>query len=260
MEMAKWNYFQFRRNFNYPVYVRFKEVDLSSKFSHVLTEMGFSLLSELEAKKIQLNQGTTKILTIQPAGPRLQQQINGSDLLDRYGLESLSLQAGMPVYTYRRVGIMGLPYGRPLWDLAMNPDISHTDQMIGFRIILVRFLAQTLADHVVICYWGTVKDDTVVMMKLAQSFGEAILIDVNKKIIFSNGGELKIGSTLKIVRKDKETRTATKMSREDLIGFLSVSTCLLSFSGVTPSMKKAIYDLSVYAIGFYALSENGANL
>jgi hypothetical protein len=50
------------------------------------------------------------------------------------------------------------------------------------------------------------------------------------------------------------------MSREDLIGFMSVSTCLLSFNGVTPAMKKAIYDLSVFTSGSYAVTENALNL
>jgi hypothetical protein len=71
---------------------------------------------------------------------------------------------------------------------------------------------------------------------------------------------MKIGGSLKIIRKDKETATSTLMGREDLIGFLSVSTCLLSFKGITPAMKKSIFDLSRLAQGSYAVTESRTNL
>lgn len=260
MEATKWTYFQYRKNYDYPVYIRFKQEELNPKFTHLLSEIGFNTLTEVESKKIQLQRPHTKILTVQEASSRLQQQIMGSDILDKYGSESLSLQMGLPVYTYRKVGVMGVPMNKTLWDLALHPEISHTDQMVGLRVIIVRFLSQALADQGVLCYWGTVKDDSVVIMKQAHSFGEAVLIDLNKKAVFSNGGEMKMGSSLKIVRKDKEVSFASTMSREDLIGFMSVSTCLLSFNGITPSMKKAIYDLSSRATGTYAVSEQVANL
>lgn len=260
MEATKWTYFQYRKSYDYPVYIRFKQDELNPKFSHLLGEIGFNALNDAEAKKIPLHRSHTKILTVQEASSRLQLQINGSDLLDKYGPESLSLQMGMPVYTYRKVGVMGVPMSKTLWDLAIHPEISHTDQMVGLRVILVRFLAQALADQGVLCYWGTVKDDAVIVMKQLNSFGEAVLIDLNKRAVFSNGGEMKMGSNLKIIRKDKEGNAAANMSREDLIGFLSVSTCLLSFNGISHPMKKSIYELSSRASGTYAASENVTNL
>lgn len=260
METVKWNYYQYRKGHDYPIYVRFKQEDANPKFTHVLNEVGFNALSEAETKKIQLNKIHTRILTIQQASARLQMQISGSDILDKYGAESLSIQAGMPVYTYRKVGVMGLPIGKTLWDLAVHPEIMHTEQMVGLRVILVRFLAQALSYQGILCYWGTVKDDTVIVMKQAQSFGEAVLIDMNKHVVFSNGGEMKLGATLKIIRKDKEVKTPLNMSREDLIGFMSVSTCLLSFNGITPAMRKAIYDISAQTSGSYAVTENVLNL
>jgi hypothetical protein len=252
MEGTKWNYFQYRKNHDYPIYIRFKQDELNPKFNHLINEMGFSSLTEAETKKILLHRLHTKILTIQEASSRLQRQINGSDLLDKYGPESLAIQLGMPIYTYRKVGVMGLPLNKTLWDLAIHPDLSQTEQMVGFRVILVRFLSQALAEQGILCYWGTVKDEAVIVMKQVSSFGEAVLIDVNKRMIFSNGGELKIGSSLKIIRKDKDNVIARTMSREDIISFLSVSTCLLSFNGITHAMKKCIYDLSTHVSGSYA--------
>jgi hypothetical protein len=260
MQMIKWNYFQFRKNHDYPIYLRLKEEDLNPKFTHLLNEMGFGLLSEAESKKIQLQKLHTKILTIQMAGQRLQQQINGSDLLDKYGAESISLQLGTLIYTYRKVGSMAVPHGKTLWDLALSPDIAHTDQMIGLRVMLVRFLAQALSEKGVICYWGTVKNDAVVVMKQIHSFGEAVIIDNEKKVIFYNGGETRLGSSLKIIRRDKDVQVATSMGRDDIIGFMSVSTCLLSFNGITHGMKKAIYDLSLNSSASYAVTENVMNL
>jgi hypothetical protein len=260
MEAIKWMYFQYRKSYEYPIFIRFKKEELNSKFSHLLNELGFDPLTDNEIKKVSLQKTHTKILTIQEASSRLQQQINGSDLLDKYGPESLSLQLGMPVYTYRKVGVMGLPLSKTLWDLALHPELSHTEQMVGLRVILIRYLSQAMAEQGVLCYWGTVKDDAIIVMKQIHSFGEAVLIDVNKRVVFSNGGAMKLGSSVKIIRKDKEVNTPSQMSREDIIGFLSVSTCLLSFNGITHAMKKAIYDLSTHTTGTYAVSENIANL
>lgn len=260
MDAIKWSYYQYRKSYNYSIYVRFKQDDAHLKMAHLLGEMGFTQISEIDSKKIQLNRANTKILSIHEASARLLVQINGSDLLDSFGAESLSLQQGMPVYTYRKVGMMGLPFNKPIWELALRPEITLTEQMVGVRIILVRFLAQALADDGVLCYWGTVKDGTVVVMKQAQSFGEAVLIDLNKKVVFSNGGEMRLESSLKILRKDKDVKAASNMSREEIISFLSVATCLLSFKGITPLMKKAIYDLSNHTSATYGVSENSANL
>ncbi|MBA2403308.1 MAG: hypothetical protein H0V66_00940 [Bdellovibrionales bacterium] len=260
MQTQKWHYFQFRKLHDYPVYLRFKHEELNPKFSHLLSELGFNELTDIESKKIPLQRAYTRMLTVQFASSRLDQQLNGSDLLDKYGSEILSIQANTPIYTYRKVGIMALPTNKTLWDLALHSEISHTDQMIGFRIILVRFISQALADQGVLCYWGTVRDESVIVMKQAQSFGEAVFIDWNKKIIFSNGGEMKFNSHLKILRKDKESKTTGSMGREEVISFLSVSTCLLSFSGITNPMKRAIIEMSAKVTTSYSVSEGSANL
>jgi hypothetical protein len=260
MEAVKWTYYQFRKAYSYSVYVRFKDSETNSKLTHLLSEMGFTALTEKESRKISLQRGDTKILTVQEASSRLEQQINGSDLMDKYGSESLSIQLNTPVYTYRKVGIMVMPANKGLWDLALHSSISHTDQMVGLRVIIVRFLSQALADQGVLSYWGTVKNDSVIIMKQATSFGEALFIDCSNRVVFSNGGEMKIHSSLKIVRKDKEAPIKTYMSREDMIGFMSVSTCLLSFNGISYPMKKAIYDISANASGTYSVTENVSNL
>jgi hypothetical protein len=260
MENVKWNYFQYRKPNGYQIFIRFRKDDLYPKFQHLMQEFGFMEMAEADSKKIELQKPHVRLLTIQGASSRLNLQINGSDLLDKYGLESLSFQAGIPLYTYRRVGIMSMPMGKPLWDLALNQEIAHTDQMVGLRIVLVRFLAQALSEQGVLVYWGTVKDGSVLVMKQQNSFGEAVLIDFNKRLIFSNGGEIKLGSSLRIIRKDKDVQHASLMNREELISFLSVSTCLLNYTGITHAMKRAIYDLTSMASGRYGLSEIPLNL
>lgn len=259
MQNHKFRYFQFRKVHGYPIFLRFKEDELNPKFSHLLSELGFNELPEKESKKIQLQIPHTKMLTVQFASTRLNQQMSGSDL-DKYGAEVLSIQGGTPVYTYRRVGVMAMPTNQTLWDLALHAEISNPDQMIGFRVILVRFISQALAEQGVLCYWGALRDESVVIMKQGQSFGEAIFIDWSKKLIFSNGGEVKLNSHMKVIRKDKEFVTSGTMGREELISFLSVSTCLLSFNGITNPMKKAILEMSVQVRGCYLASEAQLNL
>lgn len=256
MDAIKWSYFQYRKAHGYPVYLRFSQPEIQSKFLHLLNEIGFHELTEKEVKKISLQKFSTRILSIQGASSRMQQLINGSDLLDKYGHETLSFQAGMPMYVNKKVALMVMPTAKQVWDLAVNPDMTNTDQMIGLRVVLVRFLAMALAESGVLAYWGTVKDETVVVMKQANSFGEAVLIDHGKKIIFSNGGEMRLGSSFKIVRKDKDTKVPSAMGREELISFLSVSSCYLTFTGLPTKMKQSIYNLSSQTTASYGVYEN----
>lgn len=260
MQVTKWQYFQFRKAHDYPVYLRFKQEEMNSKFTHLLQELGFNELTDIESRKIQLQRTNTRMLTVQFASARIQQQIMGSDILDKYGHESLSLQGDIPVYTYRKVGIMAMPKYKGFWDLALHSEISQTDQMVGFRIILVRFLSEALSACGVLSYWGTIRDESLIIMKQLHSFGEAVFIDWNKKVIFSNGGEIKFQSHLKLLRKDKEFKTAGSMGREETISFLSVSTCLLSFHGVTNAMKRSIIELSVNITASYSATEGTLNL
>lgn len=257
---AKWSYFQYRKPQDYPVYLRVEPVEGHSKLLHLFQEMGFGQIPEKDAKKISLQKPHTRMLTVQGAGARVQQQLNGSNLLDQFGHESLSLQGQTPVYTYRRVGVMALPSSSTLWDLAINNEMLQTEQMVGLRVVLTRFLAFALAELGVISYWGTVKDGTIIVMKQGDSFGEAVFIDEFLKMIFWNGGEMKLGTNLKFLRKDKGHAVASKMSREELISFLSVNSCLLSFTGISGAMKRAIYALSAKSSASYAASENSAIL
>lgn len=250
----RWNYYQYRKLHLYPVYVRVSADDINPKFQHLLGEMGFALLTEVEVKKISLHKANSRILTVQSAGPRVERQISGSDILDKYGMENLTLMGGLPVYTYRNVGLLAMPMARNLWDLAMSAEISNTDQMVGLRVVLARFLSAALAEMGVLCYWGTVKDGAVILMKQSQSFGESVLIDAERKTVFSQGGEMRFGNNLKIVRRDVEGRHSPYMSREELISFLSVSTCLMSFTGISSAMKRSIYSLSTFVSASYTVS------
>jgi hypothetical protein len=254
-----WNYYQYRKNLDYPIYLRFKADEASARLILLLTELGFNSLLETESKKISLQRSHTRVLTVQAASARALVQINGSDSLDQYGLESLALQQGIPLYTYRRVGLMSLPHSQTLWDLAYRHDLVQSDLM-GLRIMLVRFLSQSLCELGVISYWGKFANDTLTIMKQGQSNGEAVFIDGQKKILITQGFEQRLPLNMKIIRRDKEVPAATKMSREELISYLSVSTCLLSFNGITPSMRAAIFELGAQCTATIACLESNLSI
>jgi hypothetical protein len=71
---------------------------------------------------------------------------------------------------------------------------------------------------------------------------------------------MKLKSHLKMLRKDKESQTSGLMNREEVISFLSVSTCLLSFSGISNSMKRSIIEMSARVTSNYSVSEGSVNL
>lgn len=256
----QWVYFQYRKVHGYSVYLRFHAGELNGKFLHLFQELGFSELSVKEVKKVSLQDPQSRILSIQLASSRLQQQITSSESLDLFGPEKLSLQLDTPIYTYRNVGILGMHPRKVLWELAISHDLAQTDHMVGLRVMLVRFLAQALSSQGVLCYWGTIKDDSVIIMKQSQSFGEAVVIDVKKNLLFSNGGESKVNSNFRILRRDNDRGATGVMKREELISFLSVSNCLLSFFGMPISMKQAVVELSSKMSGHFSSNEIPHNL
>lgn len=251
MSTIKWTYYQFRKKHQYPVYVRLHpEVELS-KLTQVLSEVGFDLLSDAEVRNISLQKAGVKLLTIQEASGKILGQLQTSDSLDHYGHESLSIHAGVSVYTYRKVALMMTPSGKPLWDMALVTTNHTPEQFIGMRVVLTRYLSMALAPFGVISYWGTAKDDSVIIMKQAQSYGESVFIDHKKNLIFSFHGESHFHHGLHIHRLDQNKKVGLALSKEELMSFLSVSTCLMSFTGLSVEMKKSIVEISMSSTASY---------
>ena len=76
-------------------------------------------------------------------------------------------------------------------------------------------------------------------------------IDHKKKLIFSFHGETQFQHGLHIHRLDQNKKVGSALSREELMSFLSVSTCLMSFTGLSPEMKKSIVDLCMNSSASY---------
>lgn len=251
MNNIKWTYYQFKKKHQYPVYVRLHpEIELS-KLTQVLSEVGFELLSESEVRGINLQKAGMKLLTVQEATGKVLNQLQTSDTLDQYGLENLSIHSGVTVYTHRKVALMMTPSGKPLWDMALVTSTHTNEQLVGMRVVMTRYLALALAPFGVISYWGTSKDDGVIIMKQNQSSGESVFIDHKKKLIFSFHGETQFQHGLHIHRLDQNKKVGSALSREELMSFLSVSTCLMSFTGLSPEMKKSIVDLCLNSSASY---------
>lgn len=251
MNNIKWTYYQFRKKHQYPVYVRLHpEVELS-KLTQVLAEIGFDLLSEAEIKNISLQKAGVRLLTIQEASGKVLHQLQSSDTLDQYGFENLSIHSGVSVYTHRKVALLMTPSGKPLWDMALVTSVHTHEQFVGMRVVMTRFLAMALAPFGVISYWGTSKDDGVIIMKQGQASGESVFIDHKKKLIFSFHGESTFHHGLHIHRMDQSKKSGSPLSREELMSYLSVSTCLMSFTGLNVEMKKSIVDLCLSSSASY---------
>lgn len=251
MSNIKWTYYQFKKIHQYPVYVRLHPEVEVSKMTHVLSELGFDLLSDNEVRTISLQKAGVRLLTIQEASGKILHQLQSSDSLDQYGFESLSIHSGVPVYTHRKVALLMSPTGKPLWDMALVTNIHTNEQITGVRVVMTRFLSMALAPFGVISYWGTSKDSGVIIMKQAQSAGEAVFIDYKKKLIFSTHGENSFQHGLHIHRLDQNKKLGSALTREELMSFLSVSTCLMSFTGLSMEMKKSIVDLCMNSSASY---------
>lgn len=251
----KWTYYQFKKRYQYPVYVRLHPEMELTKLPSVLADLGLDLLSDNEIRQISLQKAGVKLLTIQEASGKIFQQLTSSNSLDQYGHEGLTIHSNIPFYTYRNIALMMTPNGKPLWDMAIAPSLHSQPQIMGMKVALTRFLSMALANFGIISYWGVSKDDGVIIMKQAQSSGESVFIDVKKKLIFSHYHESTFSNGLHIHRLDQTKKIGTIITREELLSFLSVSTCLLGFSGLTAEMKKSILDLAMGSSSSYFWQE-----
>lgn len=242
------SYYKFRKSLDYEVYLRFEDFEFENRFTEVLDLMGFDKLERDKVKDKDFNPYRTKILKVVKANPRVSRQINRSSYeFDEFGPETLSQMGRYDVYRYKGVGMMILGEGTLFWELGIRTTEDHT----ALRTIFTRFLSFALASVGVVGFWGVPIEEGFVVMSPEASNNEALFVDLEKNIIITYDGIKDLDSDFQILRLDSTLRNEMKkMSREDLLSFLTMNTSHLSYDGSNPAVAETILELSEVAEGF----------
>jgi hypothetical protein len=245
-------YYQFHKSFGYPVFIRLDADLLEGRLQKVILDLGFFELDEKERKTIPVNKSSTKVLSLKKAPIRVIQQVKTPTSLDQYGQETLQMNGNFQVYTYRNFGMMVFSAASSYWELGLCSELQNTEELTHLRIMLTRFLSWSLGPMGMIGYWGVTTQDGMVIMKQAQSFGESVFVDLDKKLILSGQFTKNFGGDFVIYRAERSVPQNKMIGKEELISFLTTSTTFLSYSGIPFLMKRNIFDLGANTRGEYS--------
>jgi hypothetical protein len=248
MSDQNFSYYQFRKDLNYQVYLRFDDLSFENQLAPVLDLMGFDKVERKAVKEMSFDQQRTRILKVVKATPRITRQIDRKDFSsDKYGPESLSPMGNYEVYRYQGVGMMILGEMNPLWELGLKTSMVSEEEL---RMIFTRFLSFALAAEGVVGFWGVPVDEGFVVMSPKSANYESIFIDLKKNVLITYDAVKPIESELQILRLDNALLNEVKgMRKEALFSFLTMNTCLLSYHGMDSNIKEAIFELSSVSKG-----------
>lgn len=241
--------FQWQKDHQYPVFLRVEKELLEGRLQKLVGDLGFQEIPEKDQKRVVLTKGGARMLTLIRASSRVVHQISGPDSLDRFGVETLRPHGPAEVYIYRRIGMMVYSLANPLWELGLASTLETTEELMGLRIMLNRYLSWALAPHGLIGFWGVSTGDGFVVMRQAQSFGEAVFVDVAKRQHFSSAGVRPFEGNFTILRADKGAVPGKHLSREELVSFLSTHSTYFSHTGIPQILRKAALSLGSLARG-----------
>ena len=255
MSEHKTTYYQYQQALGYPVFVKLAPELKEGRVEKLLLDLGLHELSEKDQKKIPINRLSSKVLSLTKAGPRVAQQVNTSDQLDRFGFEVLSQRENYQIYTYRRLGMMVFSHAHIVWEMGLVTNLETTEELMGLRVMLNRFLSWSLAPFGVVGFWGVLTDDGFAVMKQAQSFGEVVFVDLDKKTLLSSSGVRTLSGALTITRADRQNAKGS-ISREEMVSFLSTATTYLSHTGLPQLLKKNVFALGSMSKGEFAHNQS----
>lgn len=242
-------YFQWQKAHGYPVFLRMEKVIMEGRLQKLVSDLGFQEVSLAEQKRMPLDRSSTKVLTLTNASPRVAREICAPDTLARFGSETLSHRGGAQIYLYRHVGMMVFSPSSTHWELGIASELETTEDLMGLRVVLNRYLSWALAPHGLIGFWGVATNEGFVVMKQGQSFGEAVFVDVSRRLTFSSSGSKELLSGFVILRADRPGHTGHKLNREELISFLSTQTTYLSLGSMPGQLSRACLYLGTIAHG-----------
>lgn len=247
MTDSNFTYFQYKKEDNYQVFLRFEDAEFEEILTSVISKLGFSKLEREEVKNIKYIANKTKILQVGRASTILSRKIDEAEFSQSsYGFETLTNMGTYEVYKFRHIGMMILSQNKHVWELG----IKETSNIEALYAIFGRYLSYALASEEVVGFWGISVDNGLVVMTPEKSSYEFVLIDTKKSLIHNFDKTKKMNPNFEIIRLNDAMLSGHKMmSREELFSYLSANTTYLSYMGFEIGIRDAVSKLAKNSLG-----------
>jgi hypothetical protein len=242
-------FFQFKKENDYPIYIKCQVQHFGPELLSFLKNMGFEKLSDTEREEVEQNMDVIpdcRVLLLTEASPLVARQIDQPQETDQYGKESLIPKEGYKIYRYKSHAMVIYSYVSIEWQMACFSDFGvEEDQNQAYRTIINRYLSWSLAPMGIVGFWGVPVKEGIVVMKQEDSIGEAVFFDMNNGLLLSMDGIKKVSPRFKILRLENNLRVKNKrMSKEELMGFLSHHTTFMDNRGMTVPVRQMVQVLA----------------
>ncbi len=238
----QFSYYQFQKDLNYPIYLRFENFEFENLFVEVIEILGFQKIERDEVKNHNLSSSETRVLKIVSASSAVKQKMElaqgGFSLSHDEVFHSLGLY---DVYIFKKVAMMVLGERNPLWELG----VTDTSDQVALKIVLNRFLSQSMAMLNVAAFWGCAIEKGFISQSLKECQGNALFIDPKNKKMISSGKVIDIDNDFSILRLiPTRAEQGTTMTKENFYSFLSVKTIYPDPVYKPEKLNLAIYDIA----------------
>ena len=250
VEEKKFTYYQFRSELGLPVFIKVDSGSFTESFPAFLKEMGFTPLEESKALSALKDESKGRVLHITEASPIVASQISTPSESDRFGQERITPANGYRIYRYKGFALMIYSFAFSEWQLGVFPNFGAEGSELACRSVINRFLSWALSPLGIVGFWGVSFDDGIVIFRQGVSQGEAVYLDVIKKLLISVEGVRKMPTRLQILRLDPSLHGRNiKMSSEELLGFLSTSCTYFDYESFSVPVRQMIQAVSKQAEG-----------
>lgn len=260
MSEAKYSYFQYQKSENLQVFIKVDVDEFDSALGGFLKAMRFDELGPDELASLEKRAGdefTGNILTMRLAGSTVARQINQVNESDRYGLECITAKAGYKVYRFKDKALLVYSLGVGHWEMGCHYDFGHEKGLADYRSIINRYLSWALVSEGVVGFWGIPVEEGIVVLKNRESEGEAVFVNIREHKVYSADGCSSMKTRFSILRLDPTLKNKNlKMSKEELLGFLTVNTTFFDYQGLTVSIRQAVRSLAKVADGLVYSKES----
>lgn len=245
-------FFQYYKDADYPVFIKLDSDFLGAGFFKLLKELQFSELNEAEVKARAhlFNHRFCRILHVSEATPKTSQLIKNNSTDDRFGPESFTDLATHRVYRYKDQALIVYSFRFKEWQMGCHAAFAEGENAFEAKMVLGRFLGWSLSMLGMVGFWGVPVEEGIVINKPVECKGEVVFLDVKRMVMLTIEGEKKIKSAFTIIRLDNTLSNRNiRMTKEELVGFLSSSTVYVDFQGLTISVRQVIQEIAHFAHG-----------
>lgn len=256
----QYQWFQFRKELGYPIFIRFKNGDFDGALADFLNQQHFHKIQDAEAKDVEkaiVGDPKARVLTFQEASVSVGRQITSMVESDRYGQESVVTQIGYRVYRYKNSALMMYSFTSKEWQIGVFKSFGAKAENYASKIVLNRYLSFALQAIGVVGFWGVPIDEGMVVQRYADSRGEAVYIDLKSEKIISHDGVKKLSARFKMLRLDPTLKNRNvRMTSEELLGFLTSHCTYFDTTGLTVPVRQMIQAIARVTEGVYHPEES----